>query len=433
MRFTKRFPTGRYASPDGPVDIPATRVKHWSEQFGRMKAAGLKVPVAWGHVSTALPKTQAEADKQEFESTKYNAGYVEEIKQAPNGDLEFVFDVETDAAAKLGTSIKDASPLILPEFRDGAGNAWNDVIGHFALCKQGVIAGQSEFQPVAANSQPALACGLALSLSGKHKKAVRLAMPFDKDTDDQDDVDGVRTETATADDDPETGDGIELNDMGAGNGEQTKTQLLQLLDSAGLPIGDYSDESDLVEKLIVALNVKKSHNEHDSAQQQQSAAPDKPLVVADGAPVAMSLEQVKSNPVTLALFNHIETNEKATLAGRLAKCLSSGRCTPAIKVKLQPAMDGFRLSLGADGKPQATALHAQIELLESLPAGAAWEPGEKAQRLGLQEVTPPAEATAIDPNDPNVARNPDGSAMTPEQYQATVDRLSGRRFAKSGK
>lgn len=462
MRFTKRFPTGRYASPDGPVDIPATRVKHWSEQFGRMKAAGLKIPVSWGHVSTALPNTP---DDEQFWQSKFNAGYVDSVTQGADGGLEMVVDVPDEADAKrVGKSIRDASPLILPEFKDGAGNQWADIIGHFALCPQGVISGQSEFEPVTQPTQPALA--MALSISGKSLKAVRLAMPFEKtkDTENQDEIDGVKAETDEAAVDPDT-TGIELKDMGADAGDETKTQLLQLLDSAGLPIGDYVDGDDLIGKLIVALNVKKSHNEHDSANQQQEAAPEKPLVVADGAPVGMSLaagkaakpatkspikpatnqtfslganamptdhaESLKENPIALSLFNQLQTVEKTTLAGRLERCFTSGRCNPAIQAVLKPALDGFRLSLGADGTPQKTTLHAQIELLEALPAGAAWEPGEKAARLGLAEVTPPAEVSGVDPNDPNQPRNAEGRFMNKDEVQATIDKYAGRRIVKA--
>ena len=51
-----------YKAPQGILRATTARLKHWSRQFDAMNAAGIRVPVSYGHISSALPLDTRTAD-----------------------------------------------------------------------------------------------------------------------------------------------------------------------------------------------------------------------------------------------------------------------------------------------------------------------------------------------------------------------------------
>jgi hypothetical protein len=145
-------PPGEFETPEGKVTIGPDRIKGWVETFGRMKAAGLRVPVPWGHQSQALPAP----DDAEFFKSKYNATYVDSLEQAADGSLVMV------AAPPPGYDVSDAGDLVNPAdgttigevsldarpWKDGRGAEYGDAVVHVALVTHPVASGTPAFEPV---------------------------------------------------------------------------------------------------------------------------------------------------------------------------------------------------------------------------------------------------------------------------------------------
>lgn len=396
---------GNYKSPDGDIAIPPERIRHWVNQFNAMRRNGITIPVPWGHLSKAVP-AEIGSDEHEWQRTKFNAGFVDKLKATKDG-LYAVLDVPLHEDAKrVGTVVREVSPWIVPRFVDGKGRVYEDVIGHVALCQQAVAPGQENFQP---------AIGMRLSL--RDRTGYRFSVG-DKMADET-------TPDAPADDagGGDTENLFDLNDMAEG---ESKPKLLELLDSAGLPIGDYEDLADLEKKLMVALETKKAHHEQDEAEEseEEAAGVAPPITPDDGGGQMMSLQQ---NPVALSLFSKLQATEKQSLADRVKRLVSSGRITPAIATSLVGETSGYRMSLTPAGDTVKSGLHDKLALLEQLPAGGAWEPGERGQRMNLEEAEVPDEMKLV-PVD--AARDSTGRPMTEKELQELVNRMSGRTVTK---
>ncbi len=118
---------------DQKFEVSLAHLNHWAETFGRMRAAGVKVPVPAGH--TADPER--------------NRGYL--IDCFRDGDrLIGILDlIGQDGIALAGRS--DVSIYAEPSWKDGAGNTYEWPILHVALVTDPVIPGLAGFEPLAAS------------------------------------------------------------------------------------------------------------------------------------------------------------------------------------------------------------------------------------------------------------------------------------------
>jgi hypothetical protein len=150
-------------SPDGgrvAVQFSHAQLQHFVSQFARMKRAGLRIPVCWGHALSALPHADDD-DERAYAAARYNAGYLESLSVTPDGRLEIVANVPgvkvsrdgtLTATAKLPdgrvvpTAIKEISPFIGSGWTDGKGRTWDDFIAHLAMTPYPVLAGQKGFR-----------------------------------------------------------------------------------------------------------------------------------------------------------------------------------------------------------------------------------------------------------------------------------------------
>ena len=102
-----------------------------------MRAAGHRIPAPLDH-------SRASAD---------NLGWVERVWR--EGDtLLCEVDFPRDAdESRIGSTIREVSICVEPEWTDSTGKVWKDFISHIAPCTEPVIPGQGEFVRVAARNQ----------------------------------------------------------------------------------------------------------------------------------------------------------------------------------------------------------------------------------------------------------------------------------------
>jgi hypothetical protein len=127
--------TGRYIHPAGKFElhVDAQRLDTWTENFHRMRAAGLDVPVPVDH----------------SQSARDNLGYVVDVKR--EGDtLKLLHQLIGDDAIKLAARNK-VSLGIDPQFADGHGTLFGDCVVHSSLTPIPVVPNQSGFLPMSAH------------------------------------------------------------------------------------------------------------------------------------------------------------------------------------------------------------------------------------------------------------------------------------------
>jgi len=122
---------GRWVHPAKKfiLDVTRERMAVWVANFRRMLEKGIRVPVPYGHSY----------------DPRDNAGFLVEMKA--DGDMlvgKFEIPREEDAA-RLGSVATDVSVSVNPDFVDGQGEHFGEVIEHVAITNYPVVAGQSNF------------------------------------------------------------------------------------------------------------------------------------------------------------------------------------------------------------------------------------------------------------------------------------------------
>lgn len=138
QRFRKRLiGIGHFVKPADNIEFDVTRrtLEHFAEQFRRMKANGVQVPVPDGH------KNAGSAD--------HNRGYVEDMFIEGDSLVGVLRMIGPDAIAAAQRC--DVSIFAPPVLIDGRGNRYERPIEHVALCTDPVVPGLGEFIPLAAS------------------------------------------------------------------------------------------------------------------------------------------------------------------------------------------------------------------------------------------------------------------------------------------
>jgi hypothetical protein len=131
---------GRYLHPAGQFElhVDGARLDNWAENFRRMRAAGIDVPVPVDHSSSA----------------RDNLGYVIDVQR--EGDrLRLLHQLIGDDAIRLAARNK-VSLAIDPQFVDGHGNAFGDCVVHSSLTPVPVVPGQGGFVPLSRDAGGAI-------------------------------------------------------------------------------------------------------------------------------------------------------------------------------------------------------------------------------------------------------------------------------------
>tara|TARA_R110002020_G_scaffold62712_2_gene167496 strand:+ start:1230 stop:2516 length:1287 start_codon:yes stop_codon:yes gene_type:complete len=358
MRFKKPIVnTGIYSvpSPEGSkrVSITKDRLNHWTTQFNDMRESGISVPAPWSHSKEALP-IQMGSDGT-LPRSDINAGWWDKLWVDGDtlwGELDIP---RNEDAVKIGTSVRESSIYVRPDFNDGSGNNWKDSLMHIALVTHPIENGQDNFQPVEANGE-----GISLAMS---QLTEPLSMAEEK-------VEGQQYNAANA----------------------SMNTVLDALRENKIDLPDDTGEDNFMERLLTALRQKKvseSPDEEEVLTNQPEGAKEQP------APVAMAQEKqetnvdaqqdsqdqgavdlVMSHPKYKAaqqtiqfLLNHLGGQQKQALSSRRNALIESGKITEDYATKhLDPAIDGFSMSFGDDGHANACSAETIMEALESAPS-----------------------------------------------------------------
>lgn len=137
------------------VPITKKRIAHWANQFAEMRKAGINIPAPVVHDRNATPLSTEERAKldeammKEEPGSFRNAGWWENLFPDSDGVLHGVVDVPlAKDAEKIGTTVKEVSINTMPEYIDGTGKKWEDVIYHVALVNHPIEPGQDNFKPL---------------------------------------------------------------------------------------------------------------------------------------------------------------------------------------------------------------------------------------------------------------------------------------------
>lgn len=354
---------GSYQSPQGEVVATPARIKRWVANIKRMKERGINIPSPWGHQANALPEG---SDNAAFLASKMNAGYLLDASVGPKGEL--VFDLEYPALShdpksgclvdpKAGTAIKEVSLGILPKFRDGAGNDYEDVIGHVALTPLPVWAGQEGFQSLALN--PSMMT-LALPTASGWKN---LAMP------DEMAPGGTATDDGPPmDDDPlaDPGDDDELDISAGSNGGESEwfEKCKPVLTDHGITLPDDTAFENGWEHLFVAMTAlqgrltpKNASGGEGEDNNMAGATPEGPGMVA----MSLQLSPLERNLIEAKQKEYYENARKRL--ERLRKRGCPAEALAKIEQRLGP---GPMVTLSLDTKRNIITpeLFHEIQILE---------------------------------------------------------------------
>jgi len=114
------------------LSVTRDRMRRWVEKFRLMRKRGIRVPVPFGHSY----------------DPKDNAGFVEELELVGNTLVAVLHIPDDRDARKLGATVRDVSLSINPDFRDGQGRRYGEVVEHVALTTRPVVPGQGDFVPL---------------------------------------------------------------------------------------------------------------------------------------------------------------------------------------------------------------------------------------------------------------------------------------------
>jgi len=139
-RFEKELlREGQWVHPQRKFRLKVTpeRMANWIRKFQEMLSSGIKVPVPYGHSY----------------DPKDNAGWLEDLKLAGKSLIGVLNIPRQEDAQRFGTTIKDVSVSINPDFIDGTGKRWGEVIEHIAATLHPVVTGQKNFVALGEDGQ----------------------------------------------------------------------------------------------------------------------------------------------------------------------------------------------------------------------------------------------------------------------------------------
>lgn len=137
-RFKKELiRTGSWIHPQHKyrVDVTPKRMRDWVSRFDAMRKAGIRIPLPPDHSS----------------DSRRNMGFVE--KMWVTGDrlyAEMDFPNGSDSEM-IGKTIREVSINVSPNYVDGKGVRWGEVINHVSPCTRPVVGGQENFIEVGVN------------------------------------------------------------------------------------------------------------------------------------------------------------------------------------------------------------------------------------------------------------------------------------------
>lgn len=437
---------GTYHSPDGTVVVTPERLKHWERETKRLQSVGYAIPSHFDHandIDLLEPIAMDVLARKQNRSAKATVGKLDSFRVSADGQsAEIVLHTLTsDATESVGKNAVYVSPVIFPEWKDGAGNHFRDVLTSFDLVDHPVDYSQTSFVPAIKMSQavcPAIRMGQskpyflgARMPKSRSQQARKLRfrqalvtglrrMGSDYDPEDADDDEPKTKSNAgvgdggTGDDDssapapksdetPDPGDDpspTESLDVAGNDAPDLLDSVLNLLNEFGVALPEDTTDRNLIPHLRVALtallNAEAKADAEDDDGVQDMSDPSLPGEAPGGAPVAsapniavMSLQQRKALERAEVLEKRLHDQHRDATRNALAGLLKTGRCTPAEHDQFCRTLNTVRMSLNDVGDFKPTRVDAFIQDRSAVPEGTFWTDKQRsapAQKLSVVEA-----------------------------------------------
>ncbi len=349
--------------------ITPDRLKHWSNQFKKMKKNGVMIPAPWKHTNEAIPVQMG--NNGTLPSSEWNAGFWDdltvEVNEQGNSTLYGIVDVPGDKkdfntpAGKIGTTVKETSIYARPKFVDGKGNIYDDSIMHVALVTHPIEPGQGNFEPIEE--------GMTIAMS--HCQHILMAsenIPFNQSGKTPSETPGSDSDNDSLESDAPTGD--------------LKT-IIELLSKVGIILPKDTSDENLKERLSVSLQQKISGEEEEDEEEGSLTKPPKDAE-KESVPMIMSTtpetkeitaEVIMGHPAYIALadqnkqlFSVMNQQAKNSRATRINALIRTGRISKEYAdTHLVPMLSGFKMSFNAEGQEVSSALDVTLGALEAQP------------------------------------------------------------------
>jgi hypothetical protein len=362
--------TGIYQAPQGKLVASKDRMARWARRFKDMTAAGLKVPVAWGHQPDAVPGDADDRAARQYYLSRFNAGYLEDLKFDPaTGAMTISADcpgLEVDDKGnavcwtrlpdgrEVKTAVGEVSAAIRP-FRDGKGREWDDAVVHVAITPLPVFAGQTGFK----------------------------ALPGDGNTFTLSLADWSGAELSTEGDDmaEDKADDKAAGEEGGKGGDWKK--VLEILAKHGLALPDDTDASNFEERLTVADTALQGGEDKGASEEDDLDDFEEDDAAAAGAepetrPVMLSLSTEK-DPKVRKLLEGRQAEHKEKLLTRLRRLQKRGM-PPHEAAAYREQLAGYELSLDGDHEPVQKPVEFELSVWEKVLPKKALTEGYLRQR-----------------------------------------------------
>ena len=350
--------------------ITPERLNHWSSQMEKMREAGLDITAPAMHTKKAVPEDRQDPARWSHsdEGSKSNYGFWESPSitdsQSDSGNpvkaLSAVIDVPLQKdAEKVGNTVKSTSVCVVPEFIDGKGRIWKDVITHIYVGNDTIEPNQKNFKELGNAEIISMSNYWEMNAATNQELAQHLL---------ETDYGNPATEQVTR-----TGD-----------------DLVQLLASvAGVYIPRGTSAAELPEALQLALKQKEL-----SEQNRDGGTVDKPPKDAylTQVPVVMSNNQNTQNPAqtnpnpvevspeiilshpefikqqqqTQGLLMSATNGKKDELTRRLTALRQRGIVTDEQLKVFKENVDQITMSFDSDNNPVPSPIEYQIQALEAV-------------------------------------------------------------------
>lgn len=407
--FTKSIlKPGTYHSPDGIVEVTPERLRHWEAGVKKLQKAGYAIPSHFDHsneIDMLEPIAMDVLERRRNRSAEATVGRLKDMKVAPDGQsAEIVLETLTPGAKQsVESNAVYVSPVIFPQWKDGAGNVYDDVITSFDLVDHPVDHSQSSFVP---SQRMSVIHAIRM---GVNSKPFRLGPPpmEEKDVPD-DETESTDSEAPDQELPPEPEPEPE---MGSGGDSQNLADVIQALQGMNIVLPPDTSPGNFLDRLHTALLTAAAHQGLDNGAGGDMG--EQPAEAASPMIATMSVQQ-------RATHNYAQNQYSAGIKSRLESLLKTGRCKPSEADQKRREITAVRLSLSPNGTPRKSSVEQWIESREVVPKGTFWSAEQKseskAQRLSVSE--PPTEWNATSALK---------EKLTPKQVQEGVDALLPRR------
>jgi hypothetical protein len=378
---------GTYHSPDGIVRVTPSRLRHWAEQFNAMTEAGQVIPMHWDHgndLESLQPIAMDAFERKATRSAANSVGKLTKLRVAPDGqsaELEFI-TLTPSATEKVEANAVYVSPVIFPEWKDGAGHTYTDVITHMDLVNHPVDHSQGPAKPV---PQPALMSCIRMGMDNK---------PYKMGDDEKPAAPAMNAppEPMPEPESPAT----EMSVLG---------DVIAALAGFGLILPNDTTEENFLDRVRTAAIAAAGSDPGAGAMDPNAQPQQQDMAVTQPQIATMSLEAQRA-----IAFG--ERQHKASVQSQLQNLLETGKCTPSEFNAQKQLIGALKLSLTDEGEPVASSVEAWIESRKPVPAGTFWDSEEKLKRL-----------SSIPANHPGPVKV--GGEVTPDQSEinAAVDVL----------